>query len=281
MNQESFFQSIHNNSMIKYKKSKRYRISLTPSNKNNLLMTTNSNLNYAYDKLTKYQKFRQHRLQKYLNETRFSSTGQEKDRFVKRPILSYLPSDLSLNTLNSSFYKIEDLTFTEQESEFINKNNNNTLMRNKVYSSSPIDGSLKSFISLTTFTESNQLVKIESHDQFTQTNIDMNEMNRLVALMDKNLSMFNKNGHQNIDADGFVNFLIDFYFKSKKEQKKDNLIFCEEKERVLPPAPKISPNHLLSNQHSPAHFERRNDLLIDELKLALEKRKNKINQQLM
>ncbi|RMZ94025.1 hypothetical protein BpHYR1_050878 [Brachionus plicatilis] len=266
--------------MIKYKKSKRYRIRLaTSSKKNNLLGSTNSNHNYFYDKLNRYQKLRQHRLQKYLNETRTGQHDQEKDRFIKRPILSYLPSDLSLNTLNSSFYKIEDLTFTEeQDSDYVNMNNNNTLIRNKMYSSSPIDCSLKSFISLTTFTEPSR-VQCETHDQHTQTNIDMNEMNRLVALMDKNLSLFNKSGHGNIDADGFVNFLIDFYFKSKKEQKKENCTIVEEKSDALPPAPKMSPNQVFTIQPSPAQFERRNDLLIDELKRALEKRNRKINQQ--
>lgn len=264
--------------MIKHKQSNRYRIRLTTSKKHNLLGSTNSNHNYVYDKLIRYQKLRQNRLQKYLNETRFYTGEQEKDVFIKRPILSYLPSDLSLNTLNSSFYKIEDLTFTEQDSDYVNMNNNNTLMRNKVYSSSPIGGSLKSFISLTTFTESCR-AKCDNQDQSTQTSIDMNEMNRLVALMDKNLSMFNKNVNGNIDADGFVNFLIDFYFKSKREEKKENVTFVEEKRSVMPPAPKILPNQLFTIQHNSTQVsEKRNDLLIDELKRALEKRNKKINQ---
>ena len=128
--------------MIKYKKSKRYRVRLNTSNTYNLLISKNSNQNFTFNKLSQYQQLRQHRLQKFVSKTRLEQKNYLSP--IQRQALNYLPSDLSLNTLNSSFYKLEDLTFTEQESAYLNINNNNTINRSKLFSSSPIDYSFKS-----------------------------------------------------------------------------------------------------------------------------------------
>ncbi|CAF1131105.1 unnamed protein product [Brachionus calyciflorus] len=280
-------------------KSRRYQIRLNTSNTYNLLISKNSHQNYTYDKLTKYQQLRQLRLQKYISKTKHE-INEDHNKIIKNPLIPLIRSDLSLNTFNSSFYKLEDLTFTEQDDSsigYLNINNNNTLTRKKkLFSSSPIDYSFRSSISFTTFTET---CKKETNDQAIQTNIDMNEMNRIMDLiMDKKL--FTKNitnnshlGH--LDTDNFMSFLVNFYFKSQKETmrieennesgvkvnfKMENKFENDTKAVVnVPKCPspltkckqtKIFPNQFLMPQHDP---------LIEELKKTLEKRNQRLNRE--